>query len=97
MIFNIVYDRIRPYFLETTVYFSNHDRIFLETTVYCSNRDRIFLKRPYIFHIRPYILQVVSVYRPYANRINTYKYVYGEHGSEPLDGYSFLCSILGFG
>ena len=84
MIFNIVYDRIRPYFLETTV-------------LYCSNHDRIFSKRPYIFHIRPYILQVVSVYRPYANRINTYKYVYGEHGSEPLDGYSFLCSILGFG
>ena len=42
VILEIVYDRIRPYFWETTIYFSNH----LETTVYFSNHDRICLN-PY--------------------------------------------------
>ena len=41
-----------------------YDRIFLETTVYCSNHDRILLKRPYI-------LRTTTVYRPYANRMQT--------------------------
>ena len=44
-----------------------YDRIFLETTVYFSNHDRILLKRPYILRITTVYWPYANRMKPYKN------------------------------